>query len=290
MTKTFLLGVGCQKGGTTWLYDYLMGSPSFAHGYRKEYHVFDALDLPSEQGVRNRLLAKAQAASADPSPGDRSAARASHRLSMYLDPELYVDYFTGLLHRSPETRLVADMTPAYGMLSADRFRSIRDGFAARGVRTLPVFLMRDPVERIWSQVRMHARLYDEHAAASQESAAFLLEHHATPAYARRTRYDQTLATLDEVFAPDEVFHGFYEQLFTEATTRRLCEQAGIDFVAPDVDKRVHASPTTDVVPESTVQLVAEHYREVYVAVQQRFPEVALRDLWPSSRHVLAPDA
>lgn len=285
MTSTFLLGLGCQKGGTTWLYDYLSGSPQFAHGFRKEYHVLDALDLPSEHAVRRRLLAQA-AEAVGAEPGDLRAARAALRLAMYLDTDVYVDYFTALLHRTPDTRLVADLTPAYGMLPAARLRQVRDDFARRGVRVLPVFLMRDPVDRAWSQVRMHARLYDDHAAASQDPVEYLLEHHASPAYARRTRYDLTLRTTDEVFAPDEVFHGFYEDLFTDATTRRLCAQAGIDHVAPDVDKRVHASPTDQVLPEETVRVVAEHHREVYLAVARRFPDVDLRTLWPSSRFVL----
>ncbi len=285
MTKTFLLGLGCQKGGTTWMYDYLMGSAQFAHGYRKEYHVFDALDLEAEGAVRRRLFAQARF-EADPSPGDQSAARAAHRLSMYLDPELYFDYFTGLLHSTPDTRLAADVTPAYGMLAADRLRMIRDGFARRGVVTLPVFLMRDPVQRVWSQVRMHARLYENHPAGAQSSSDFLQQHFADAAYASRTRYDLTLATIDEVFAPHEVFLGLYEDLFTETTTRRLCHQAGIDFVAPDVAKRVHASPTADVIGEATERAVAEHFAGVYRAVAARLPEVPLAELWPSSRFVL----
>ena len=43
---TFLLGVGCQKGGTAWMHRYLEASPQCDPGFRKEYHVWDALDLP----------------------------------------------------------------------------------------------------------------------------------------------------------------------------------------------------------------------------------------------------
>ena len=45
---TFVLGVGAQRGGTTWLSRFLNHSPQFERGYRKEYHVFDALDLARE--------------------------------------------------------------------------------------------------------------------------------------------------------------------------------------------------------------------------------------------------
>lgn len=287
VTKTFLLGAGCQKGGTTWLYQYLTRSPQFAHGYRKEYHVLDSLDVPSEEPARKRLLARAvEQVNAAPEPGNRLAATSAHRLSMFLDQQFYFDYFTGLLHRTPHTRLVADLTPSYGMLPAARLEAVRDGFAERGIATLPVLLLRDPVERIWSQVRMHARLYQRHEAARTESADFVLAHHAEPAYAVRTAYDEVIRRLDAVFGPDGVYYGFYEQLFTESEIRRLCALAGIEYVEPGFDERVHFSPKTSELPEDTVRTVAEHYRGVYAAVAERFPDVPLAEIWPSSRFVL----
>ena len=287
MAKTFLLGAGCQKGGTTWLYQYLAGSPQFAHGYRKEYHVLDSLDLPSEEAARKRLLSRAaEQVNAGPEPGNRLAATSAHRLAMFLDQQFYFDHFTGLLHRTPDTRAAADLTPAYGMLPVERFEAVRDGFATRGITTLPVFLMRDPVERIWSQVRMHARLYKRHEAARTESTEFVLAQYDRPAYAIRTAYDEVIRKLDTVFGRDGVYYGFYERLFTEEEIRRLCGQAGIDYVEPGFEQRVHFSPKTSELPEDTVRTVAEHYRDVYAAVAERFPDVPLTEIWPSSRYVL----
>ena len=42
MTKPiFVLGVGAQKAGTTWLHEYLASLPEVDLGFMKEYHVFD---------------------------------------------------------------------------------------------------------------------------------------------------------------------------------------------------------------------------------------------------------
>ena len=60
--KTFLLGTGAQKGGTTWLYHHLKASPQFVSGYRKEYHVFDAMDVKGQAYRRRRVLEEAEAA------------------------------------------------------------------------------------------------------------------------------------------------------------------------------------------------------------------------------------
>ena len=44
MKKTFILGVGAQKAGTTWLHRQFKKNATFNLGHRKEYHVFDAID------------------------------------------------------------------------------------------------------------------------------------------------------------------------------------------------------------------------------------------------------
>ena len=100
----------------------------------KEYHVFDALDLETEALTRKRIMRKAEQALAAGRAGGKVNAMALHRLSMYGNPDYYYDYFSGLLVTHPGGRLTADMTPDYGMLPAERFTAIREGFAARGVR------------------------------------------------------------------------------------------------------------------------------------------------------------
>ena len=156
MDRTFLLGVGAMKAGTTWLHDYLAASPQCEPGNRKEYHVFDAVDSVDKQ-AQGRIIERAAESVAHPVPGDQRSAAGAHRYAMYLNPEFYFDYFTGLLHRSPRTRLVADITPSYALLSAERYAGIRAGFAERSVTTLPMFLMRDPVERISLTVSPRSR-------------------------------------------------------------------------------------------------------------------------------------
>ena len=101
-TGTFLLGVGCQKGGTAWMHRYLEASPQCDPGFRKEYHVWDALDLPSGRLARQRI-----------------ENQGGQRARFLDDPDHYFDYFAGLLGPSG-ARLTADITPAYAGLSAER--------------------------------------------------------------------------------------------------------------------------------------------------------------------------
>src|SRR5215212_6960455 len=173
---TFLLGVGCQKGGTAWLHRYLEASPQCDPGFRKEYHVWDALDLPAGRLARERIERQG---------GERAA--------FLEEPERYFDYFARLLE--PEgVRLTADITPGYAALRAERLSMIRAGFAARGVRATAVYLLRDPVERIWSAARMDMRRRGDEAPEDPETRVGHMYRH--PMYADRTRYDRTMDALE----------------------------------------------------------------------------------------------
>ena len=281
--KTFLLGTGCQKGGTTWLFKYLKQSPQYVRGYMKEYHVFDALDLESEQLTRDRILRRAEEALIAGHQRGKVRAMPLHRLAMYGNPELYYDYFAGLLLTRPG-RVTADMTPDYGMLSAQRLRDVREAFARRGVRTASILVLRDPVQRIWSHIRMQAERFPD--MFDQPLVDVLRERHTHDNYAMRTRYDHTLGALEGAFDAAHRHVAFYEELFTPERLAEICAFLGIDYVEPDLDRRRNASGVAaGAPPPATVRLVARHFSEVYDAVAARFPEVDLERLWPSARWV-----
>ena len=260
---TFLLGLGAQKAGTAWMHRYLESSPQCDPGFRKEYHVWDAVDLPSGSVVRERI---------EKQGGDRA--------TFLQDPDRYFDYFTGLL--SGGARLTADITPAYAGLSVERLTSIRVAFEQRGVRPVAVYLMRDPVERVWSAVRMDARRRGiDHEGAAENRLKKVTD---DDQYARRTRYDATIAKIDETFGRDAAFYGFYESLFDESTLRGLCTFLGIDFHEPDLGRQVNVSPKEDgELADDTVRALVQRFAPVYEAVAARFPDVDLPALWPSTR-------
>lgn len=41
--KIFILGIGAQKAGTTWLYQYIKNSPKANLGQLKEYHFWNMI-------------------------------------------------------------------------------------------------------------------------------------------------------------------------------------------------------------------------------------------------------
>ena len=280
--KTFVLGVGAQKAGTSWLHDHLASSPQCDPGFMKEYHVWDGLDVEAMSHFRDRLMKRAQRAAGQLARGEQATAENLRLASFYADPDAYFDYFELLLSR-PGIRATMDVTPSYAMLSAERLAAIRDGFGRRGIRVAPVFLMREPVERIWSAVRMYKqRRPEQHDSTPEER---VLEVYDAPWFELRTRYEHTMDALDSVFGRDGVHYELYERLFEEPTVRELSAFVGIDPVPADTDRRVNASPKSDLLrlPDDAARRVAEHYRATYEAVAARLGHDVVAGAWPDRR-------
>lgn len=231
--KVFLLGVGAQKAGTTWLYHYLRTAPGAFLGDTKEWHHWDALHLPESKhfDLRERR--------ADYLPEALDLLRKAtgrKRKHFFLsrdfqrNPERYFDYFAAQLDQ-PGVQLTGDLTPAYAGLPSHVLAQIRDGFAARGIAVKVIFLMRDPVSRCLSAARMYRRLgrsiegYDARLPESMALDAFL----ASPDTALRTRYDRTDRRLRAVFSDAMVYVGLYETMFREDELRRLGDFCNVPF-------------------------------------------------------------
>jgi hypothetical protein len=283
VSRTFLLGVGAMKAGTTWLHDHLAASPQCEPGLRKEYHVFDSLDLGQAPYLLPRVVEKARGSLDVVATGTPTDATFLQQAAMIADESLYYDYFAGLLTR-PGIRLALDITPGYARLSADRLASVRASFEARSVRAVAAFLMRDPVERIWSQVRMQKRRRPGQNPGTAEE--LVEQRYAEPAYAERTRYETTLDALDASFG-EASFFGFYEELFDPELSgpvlASLSEFLGIDAQEPDLEQRFNVSPRSAELPDSTMRKVASEFAATYEAVAQRFPDRDLERIWPSAR-------
>lgn len=299
---TFILGVGAQKAGTTWLDHYLRAHPAARLGYWKEWHLFDALYGGGLSVVSERIAA---ALTSLDTPGAREwlAIRLGRRpaplqrddpalfyLRCLADPQLYFDHFQALLAERPGCTLTGDITPAYAFLPEAAFAAIRRELEARALRVRVVFLMRDPVARCISSARMEARMASRQQrpasqqlldpmAAGGDWRAHLAEVHGSAHYARRTRYDRTVQALERVFEPEQLLFGFFEEMFDDAFVRRLSGFLGIEFRPGEYAQKANASSGDSEAPAALRQAIREHYAEVYEFVSRRFGAERVRRLW-----------
>lgn len=273
--KVFLLGVGAQKAGTTWMHDYLAQSPNADFGFEKEYHVFDTLTLPDCKNFQKRIALQAIKQLKMP-PETWMAEGKVRRAAFLADPDLYFEYFAGLL-RKDGIHLTGDITPSYSGLSEETLTRIRDGFAKRGIAVRPVFLMRDPVDRLQSMVRMNLRDRKIIADYDQERRAMATKRKRS-GEALRSDYARTVQVLDKVFG-SAVFYEFYERLFFDDSINRLCAHMGIAPHPANFDVRKNVSKTENHLTPEDRQEFAAQYRKIYKFCAQRFGEGLIEMVW-----------
>ena len=264
--KKFILGVGAQKAGTTWLHRYFRSFDCFDPGFAKEYHVFDALTLPECPGVRDDIQAQALAELGRGFDKWKDAATIK-QIAMLSDTEYYFFYFNKILHKDG-VQFSADITPTYSGLSAETLSYIKAGFQKRRIEVLPIFLMREPVSRLNSMVKMRFR--ENGIVASKEQELDAMRQLCGSAHERiRSDYQFTYRNLEEVFG-DHKFVGFYENLFTDAEIDRLCQFLGLPRNPANFKKRINQSPSLNKFDESELRAFRQHYEDQYLFVEKQF--------------------
>lgn len=239
-SKVFVLGVGAQRSGTSWLYTYLASHPSVCMSEIKEIHYFDAL-WSENQKLRyqnkfafalQRLTSGINAAGQQLSPLAKAqrVQTLTDRLAMFEGgDQAYIDYF--IRRVAPYHTHFGEITPAYSLLPVESFRHIQSLFSNIKV----IFLMRDPLRRIYSALRKRDVLNKENANEAFSAAL------SDPRMVDRTRYDITIANLRAVFPIESLFFGFYESLFCDASIRSLCEFLGLAFESGNYEQYVNTS-------------------------------------------------
>lgn len=288
--RTFLLGVGAQKGGTTWLYRYLQDHPQCNMGETKEYGAFTAAFLRDRHGQRQinrmqrlrRLLRKQERAwergeTLDPD----DLLRLMEEVSFPLDLRRYAKHFCQLYDAHSEVRLVGDITPIYSALRQDEYRQIRSLLEGAGFRIKVVFLMRDPVERCYSAVRMALRAGQSHADVSTPEAlnAHVLKQAQQEWCVERTCYEEIIPALEEIFPAQDLFYGFYESFISEEEVRRLTDFLELEAHPPQLSRRVNVSPRERDLSAATVTALRAFYAPTYQFCRQKFGTEQIDRLW-----------
>ncbi|QFT63439.1 hypothetical protein [Roseivivax sp. THAF30] len=278
----FFLGLGGQKCGSSWVQAYLDRAPGSDFGRLGEYQVWEhALGgVFARYAVPRPPLAERLRARAKITIGaDEPAQHLRWRLQS--DPNAYFDYFQGLLNQ-PGIARTGDVTPSYAALPADRLAQIRDEFARRGIETRAIFVMRDPVARLHSLMRMEVD--KGRLAPGRDAEDALRAFYVSDEAEARSRYDLTLAAMETAFPPEARYVCLFEELFTDAGIESLSRFAGVPVEPAAGARKVNARAGGAPVSDALSAEIAAHYEAVYRAAAERLPQI--RTLWPSAKFVL----
>lgn len=266
----FILCLGIQKSGTTWLHSYLSSSKNFTSGFAKEYHIFDFKYSPVQRRKIRHSTSNFKTAFTSP------LVYAQTALMRNFDT-FYYQYFKGLL-KDGKT-VTGDITPSYSCLDVKVLKEIDMTFAAIGVEVVPVILFRDPFYRCKSSVQMNFAGNKSHVGFQQSISDFnmaLLEYHTSEHSKLRADYVSTLLHAEQAFG-ERLGIFFYEELFTEANVKRLSHICGVEENLGFISKKVHAAEQNFDVDSETELVVREYFSDQYKYFHERFPQTKM--LW-----------
>ncbi|SIT18012.1 Sulfotransferase family protein [Roseivivax lentus] len=275
-----LFVIGAQKAGTTFLHRTLGQSPDLHLPPVKELHYFDIRGGMGKLSWQTRLteMTRATEALAEAGPRPQVLARAQAAFDLLAmmggagtGPDRHAPYIDYITRGLDGQAVVADITPAYAILPARDYADMATIGQARFV-----FVLRDPVARMWSQIRMAAGVQMGPGASAETlfetataRARHLIETGRLPNI-ERADYARTLRALDRAVAPERLRVLFYEDMVRDVSvTASLCAFLGIAPVVPDLSARVNAGASLPL-PEDLAEAFRAAFAPQYEAVRARF--------------------
>ncbi|MEJ8560984.1 sulfotransferase [Yoonia sp. GPGPB17] len=275
---TLLYCVGATKAGTTWLYRYLHDHPECAMPAVKEAHYWDTFDADKREKqlvayrVRLREMREAKA-DATEAGRDWQVGNMDRRINEMkaliaaLESDRADDsaYAAWLMDGRDGAKVVADITPNYATLSDDDLARMRDLSPA----TKFLYLIRDPLDRLWSHIRMQARRqrqpHEQYEKKSNNILYRILNRGQETHILERGDYPKIIRKLRRVIPQERLLIQFAEDLFTPEGLARVCAFLGIAPVKPEVARAANEGPEVvmlDKLRPRALGLLNAHYEWV----------------------------
>lgn len=283
--KTFILGLGAHKSGTTWLAQNLMDA-GVNFPLRKEARIWNNLKIEDESiahidsGLKklkgkikkNKRMKKLS-----------QAKKLQKQFEVLLNPQKYFELMSKSADSSP-LNCAGDITPIYCDLNIETLKVIKNGLQDYGFNVKVLFSMRDPIERAWSAARMTIgrREAQKRKVFSAEEAYDLLQNsYKSKAYLRRVAYQNTIHNISRVFNEDEYLILFFEEIINKELfyNCKLDEFLGFK-VHPSFEKKSNISPSFGPIPEDLKMKLAIEYKTTYEYIRVNYPKSA--KIWSKS--------
>lgn len=240
--------VGATKAGTSWFYRALHDHPDCTLPPVKEAHYWDTFPTdkrdnytPALYREAANLLDRASSATGTQSRVFEQRADDIRALIKVVEGSRNDDsaYRYWLTTRGQGRRLVADMTPAYSLLPVLMLQRM----AALVPVTRFVYLVRDPLARLWSHVRMiasrRATAGEDRVAKANRILRRTLDGHEDHILDRGD-YPSAHARLTAAVPETDLRVEYTERLFTEDGQRDMARFLGISYHPADSRRKVHA--------------------------------------------------
>ena len=277
----FLLVLGVQKGGTTWLHQQLEHHPQYESAYIKEWQcIIKATKESMKDGDKNYSLLNINKGEWMQKKDQQKRIFASKNLCNYLSIQKSASQWDPSC-----TQCVGDATPGNGIADEKTLTFFKESAESAGFTLKPILLMRDPTLRHLSATIMNYSikvLKDIKCSGitsfDPEIHSKTLNSHAIKKVKRwqiRGQYEKQIPIFDNVFGKNEVKYIFSENLRKDHAIDVITEYLELNQFGtanmPNYPQAKGANATIKHQFSSKTQsMVRSEFSETYKFIIQRF--------------------
>lgn len=281
-TKPDFICIGAQKAGSTWIFRNLNKHPRILTPPLKELHYFDrdrsypspsflATDSPMKRiiGLRKdqikykeKLIRTYRKALKN---RDLQWVRWNNR---YFFGRCSDAWYASLFEEISEGFITGEATPAYSMLSPKDIERISRNFPNLRI----IYIMRNPIERAWSQLRMSIAQGKLEKNPTPERMAEYLD---SPFQSLRGDYLRTLKNWETYLPRDQIFIDFFDNIVAapEQLLNRMFSFLGLDYpdnVQASIERSALMSSPQREMPTEVHEFLKQRYHPQIEVLANRF--------------------
>ena len=268
------LGIGAQKTASSWLWTLLKQHDEIWMPPRKELHYFDRnISYPSPsflfsesleerlngQEAHNLLFREKVISEMPPQIVSKDINNTQWYIKYFFSN--YNDQWYSSLFEEGRGKLRGEITPSYSILNKKDICHIRTLFPSLKI----ILVLRNPVERAWSQVRFNITLNQFDIDSNTDKIKEFID---SPLQSSRGNYIQILENWTSCFPKEQIFIGFYDQIVNDSSSFivKVCDFLGIDshvlIDSKTLHKKLNVSLDLQMPNEIKEYLHVKYYEEI----------------------------
>jgi len=269
------MGIGVQNSATSWLSKNLRNHPECWLPPRKELHYFDrSLQYPSPSFLATDDFQERLKSNEEHNIKFRKKMHNIFDNIKINGSMSTLNWFKCYLYGTPsaawyrslflegEGKIKGEITPAYSILTKQDIMHIKTLFPQIKI----ILLLRDPIERAWSQIRFFMKVGRLRQDSSIEEIKALIE---SPIQVTRGDYLDILQRWQSVFPSSQIFIGYYDEI-QESPQKFLYKV--FDFLGLDttkstyksIDEQINVSISKEIPPEIKSYLKEKYLEEMKI--------------------------
>lgn len=262
--------VGAQKAATTWLYDALSRTPGVFLPRIKELHYFSELySIDAKRfGPKHRIeqIDHIRRFHTARNTGSEYERMVLDQLKHIEAGPLDDDWYRGIFEFAHDNEVCGEICPCYMSLPV---RGVRHVLSINPLMRI-LILVRDPIERLWSHMRMHAKS----GHVQLDNQALVQGNAEMGPYLRYTDYATAIPRWESMAADGRVKVMLYDQIRdqTNAAVDEILSFIGMPGAKTNAD--IHRNVFSGAPSEFPTELHAmllEKLRPQYDFLSDRFP-------------------